>query len=142
MKIAIASDHAGVTYKKSIVVFLKAEGHEVKDFGTDTETSVDYADYAHPVAQAVENQGFDYGILLCGTANGMLMAANKHTGIRAGLAWNEEVAGIIRAHNNANIVGIPARFVTEQTALVIIEKFLNTSFEGGRHQNRINKIPC
>ncbi len=142
MKIAIAADHAGVAHKKSILEFLKAQGHEVKDFGTNSETSVDYADYAHPVAKVVENKEFNYGILICGTANGMLMTANKHQEIRAGLAWTEEVAGIIRAHNNANIIGIPARFVSVEAAIAMVNKFLNTEFEGGRHENRINKIPC
>jgi len=142
MKIAIAVDHAGVAHKKSTLEFLKAQGHEVKDFGTNSETSVDYADYAHPVAKVVENKEFNYGILICGTANGMLMTANKHQEIRAGLAWTEEVAGIIRAHNNANIIGIPARFVSVEAAIAMVNKFLNTEFEGGRHENRINKIPC
>jgi ribose 5-phosphate isomerase B len=142
MKIAIGADHAGVEFKKAIVDTLISGGHEVKDFGTDVETSVDYADYAHPVAAAVENATFDFGILLCGTSNGMLMTANKHRGIRAGLAWTEEVAGIIRQHNNANILGIPSRFVSKEVALAMVNKFLSTEFEGGRHQNRINKIPC
>ncbi len=142
MKIAIASDHAGVSHKKSIVEALKVQGHEVQDFGTNSEDSVDYADFAHPLSLGVENTEFDHGILICGTANGMLMAANKHQGIRAGLAWNEEVAGIIRLHNNANILGIPARFVGIDQAVAMVSKFLTTAFEGGRHQNRINKIPC
>jgi ribose 5-phosphate isomerase B len=142
MKIAIAADHAGVEYKKQIVEMLISKGYEVKDFGTNTEASVDYADYAHPLAKSVENQEFDFGILLCGTSNGMLMTANKHQGIRAGLAWTEEIAGIIRLHNNANILGVPARFVSIDVALAMVNKFLTTDFEGGRHQNRINKIPC
>lgn len=142
MKIAIAADHAGVAYKKLIVEMLQLEGNEVKDFGAFTETSVDYADFAHPLALAVENKEFDFGILLCGTSNGMLMTANKHQGIRAGLAWTEEIAGIIRLHNNANILGVPARFVSIEVALAMVKVFLATEFEGGRHQNRINKIPC
>lgn len=142
MKIAIGADHAGVTYKKALIEFLTQQGHEVKDFGTDSESSCDYADYAHPLALAVENASYEFGILICGTANGMLMTANKHKNIRAGLAWNEEIAGIVRAHNNANILGIPARFVGLDVAMAMVVKFLNTPFEGGRHQNRINKIPC
>lgn len=142
MKIAIASDHAGVQYKTAIIEFLSKQGHEVKNFGTDTEASCDYADFAHPLAISVENGQTEFGILICGTANGMLMTANKHKGIRAGLAWNEEIAGIVRAHNNANILGIPARFVGLDLAMAMIVKFMNTEFEGGRHENRIKKIPC
>jgi len=142
MKIAIASDHAGVAYKASIIELLASQGHEVQNFGTDSEASCDYADFAHPLSTAVENGSFEYGILICGTSNGMCMTANKHIGIRAGIAWTEEVAGIIRAHNNANILGIPARFVSLDLAHVMVKKFLNTTFEGGRHQTRIEKIPC
>jgi ribose 5-phosphate isomerase B len=142
MKIAIGADHAGVSYKNALIEFLTKQGHEVKDFGTNSEASCDYADFAHPLALAVENTSFEYGILICGTANGMLMTANKHKNIRAGLAWNEEIAGIVRAHNNANILGIPARFVGLDVAMAMVVKFLNTPFEGGRHQNRIDKIPC
>ena len=142
MKIAIAADHAGVDYKKSIKEYLENLGHDVRDFGTDSEVSCDYADFAHPLASAVEAKDCEYGILICGTSNGMCMTANKHQGIRAGIAWTEEVAGIIRAHNNANILGIPFRFVTLDLAIVMVTKFLNTTFEGGRHENRIKKIPC
>lgn len=142
MKIAIASDHAGVQYKTAIIEFLSKQGHEVKNFGTDSEASCDYADFAHPLASSVENGQTEFGILICGTANGMLMTANKHKGIRAGLAWNEEIAGIVRAHNNANILGIPARFVGLDLAMAMVVKFMNTEFEGGRHENRIKKIPC
>lgn len=142
MKIAIAADHAGFEYKKAIIQFLEKEGATVKDFGTNSETSCDYADFAHPLSAAVEDAQFDYGILICGTANGMLMTANKHQGIRAGLAWSSEIAQIIRMHNNANILGIPARFVSLEVAIEIVYKFLHTEFEGGRHQNRIEKIPC
>lgn len=142
MKIAIAADHAGYEYKKQLIDFLTQSGYTVKNFGTDSDASCDYADFAHPLAAAVDNKEFDYGILLCGTANGMLMTANKHQGIRAGLAWTPEISQIIRMHNDANILGIPARFVSLETAKEIIFKFLNTEFEGGRHLNRINKIPC
>ncbi len=142
MNIAIAADHAGISYKKAIVEFLGQQGHQVKDFGTNSEASCDYADFAHPLAVGIESGTFDFGILICGTANGMLMTANKHKGVRAGLAWNEEISGIIRAHNDANILGIPARFVGLDLALAMVVKFLNTDFEGGRHLTRINKIPC
>jgi ribose 5-phosphate isomerase B len=142
MRIAIASDHAGVQYKASIIEFLSKQGHQVKNFGTDTEASCDYADFAHPLSSAVEKGEFEYGILICGTSNGMCMTANKHQGIRAGIAWTEEIAGIIRAHNNANILGIPSRFVSINVALAMVSKFLSTAFEGGRHQTRIEKIPC
>lgn len=142
MKIAIAADHAGYEYKKQLIDFLTQSGYTVKNFGTDSDASCDYADFAHPLAAAVDNKEFDYGILLCGTANGMLMTANKHQGIRAGLAWTPEISQIIRMHNDANVLGIPARFVSLETAKEIIFKFLNTEFEGGRHLNRINKIPC
>lgn len=142
MKIAIAADHAGYEHKKSLIEFLTNQGHSVKDFGTNSAESCDYADYAHPLSVAIENNEFDYGILLCGTANGMLMTANKHQGIRAALAWNSEIAQIVRMHNHANIVGIPARFVSVETAKEIVYKFLHTDFEGGRHQRRIEKIPC
>jgi ribose 5-phosphate isomerase B len=142
MKIAIANDHAGVAFKQAIIKLLESKGHSVKNYGTDTEASCDYADYAHPLSSGVENGAFDYGILICGTANGMMMTANKHSNIRAGLAWTPEIAMIIRQHNNANILGIPARFVNIETALQMVNKFLETSFEGGRHQTRIEKIPC
>lgn len=142
MKIAIAADHAGFEYKNSIISFLTNQGYEVIDFGTDSTNSCDYPDYSHPCAVAVESNKCDFGILLCGTANGMTIVANKHAGIRAGLAWNEEVAGIIRAHNDANMIGIPARFVSLDMALSMITRFLNTPFEGGRHENRVKKIPC
>lgn len=142
MNIAIAADHAGIACKKAIVEFLAQQGHQVKDFGTNSEASCDYADFAHPLASGIESGAFDFGILICGTANGMLMTANKHQGIRAGLAWNEEIAGIIRAHNDANVLGIPARFVGLDLAMAMVVKFMNTNFEGGRHLLRINKIPC
>ena len=142
MKIAIAADHAGVELKANIIAFLTEKGYEIKNFGTDTTESCDYADFAHPLAIAVENGSYDFGILICGTSNGMCMTANKHTGIRAAVAWNEDIAEIVRAHNNANILGIPARFVNLDTALKMIDKFLTTAFEGGRHQKRIEKIPC
>jgi ribose 5-phosphate isomerase B len=142
MKIAIGADHAGYQLKDKLSVFLQSAGYEVMNFGTNNADSCDYADFAHPLALAVETGTFDFGILICGTANGMLMTANKHQGIRAGLAWNEEVASLIRQHNNANILGIPARFVSDETAIDMVKVFLKTPFEGGRHQKRLEKIPC
>lgn len=140
IKIAIGSDHAGFDYKEVLKDFL-AE-HEIKDFGTHSLDSVDYPDFAHPVASAVESGDFNYGILLCGSANGVAITANKHQGIRAGLCWENEVASLVRKHNDANILCIPARFVSEELAKEIATTFLNTGFEGGRHQNRVEKISC
>jgi ribose 5-phosphate isomerase B len=141
-KIAIGGDHAGFEYKAELIKVLTAEGYQVKDFGPFSNASCDYADFAHPVSQAVENKEFAYGILLCGSANGVAITANKHQGIRAGLAWNVEVASLIRQHNDANVLCIPARFTTLEQAIEIMNVFLTTEFEGGRHQLRIDKIPC
>lgn len=140
IKIAIGSDHAGFEYKEMLKDFLS--DYEVKDFGTHTLDSVDYPDFAHPLASAVENGEFTYGILLCGSANGVAITANKHQHIRAGLCWETEVASLVRKHNDANVLCIPARFVTKELAKEITTTFLNTEFEGGRHQNRIDKISC
>ncbi|PWK26789.1 ribose 5-phosphate isomerase B [Arcicella aurantiaca] len=141
-KIAIGGDHAGFEYKAELIKVLTAEGYEVKDFGPYSNASCDYADFAHPLASAVENQEFRCGILLCGSANGVAMTANKHQKIRAGLAWNVEVASLVRLHNDANVLCIPARFVTLEEAIEIMNVFLETDFEGGRHQLRIDKMPC
>ena len=141
-KIAIGGDHAGFEYKAEIVNYLQSKGYDVKDFGPYSTASCDYPDFAHPVASAVETKEFDLGILLCGSANGVAITANKHQGIRAGLAWNTEVANLVRLHNDANIVCVPARFVSIEEAYAIVDTFLNTEFEGGRHQLRVNKIPC
>jgi ribose 5-phosphate isomerase B len=141
-KIAIGGDHAGFEYKAELIKVLTAEGYQVKDFGPFSNASCDYADFAHPVSQAVENKEFFYGILLCGSANGVAITANKHQGIRAGLAWNVEVSSLIRQHNDANVLCIPARFTTLEEAIEIMNVFLTTEFEGGRHQLRIDKIPC
>jgi ribose 5-phosphate isomerase B len=141
-KIAIGGDHAGFEYKAELIKLLAAEGYEVKDFGPYNNASCDYADFAHPVAYAVENQEFKFGILLCGSANGVMITANKHQKIRAGLAWNTEVASLVRQHNDANVLGIPVRFVTLEEAIEITNVFLQTAFEGGRHQLRVDKIPC
>lgn len=140
MKIAIGADHAGFEYKEAITVFLNE--HEVKDFGTYSSDSVDYPDFAHPVSFAVENHEFDLGILICGSGNGIAITANKHQGIRAAICWNTELASLARKHNNANILCLPARFISIKEAQEITQTFLNTDFEGGRHQNRVNKISC
>jgi ribose 5-phosphate isomerase B len=140
--IALGADHAGIEYKNAIKAWLEAKGHQVKDFGTYTTDSVDYPDFAHPTATSVEQNESSFGILFCGSANGVAMTANKHAGIRAGLCWETEVAELVRLHNNANIICIPARFVALDLAKEMIEKFMTTSFEGGRHQNRVNKITC
>lgn len=140
--IAIGSDHAGFEYKEKLKTWLTTAGYTVKDYGTHSLDSVDYPDFAHPVASAVEKKEFDLGILLCGSANGVAITANKHQGIRAALCWTDEIASLARQHNNANIVCIPARFVTEEVAKKIAETFLNTAFEGGRHANRVGKISC
>lgn len=142
MKIAIGGDHAGFEYKEKLVSFLSKNGHEVKDFGPFSEASVDYPDFVHPVADSVESKTHDFGILICGSGNGVTMTANKHQGIRAALCWNEELAGLARQHNNANIICIPARFVDYSVAQGMTDTFLNKDFEGGRHQNRVNKISC
>jgi ribose 5-phosphate isomerase B len=140
LKIAIGADHAGYEYKEMLKPFL-AE-YEVKDFGTHGTASVDYPDFAHPVAKAVEDKEFDLGILICGSANGVAITANKHQHIRAALCWENEVAALARMHNNANIICIPARFVSEDLAKEMVTTFLNTEFEGGRHGNRVDKISC
>jgi ribose 5-phosphate isomerase B len=141
MNISIGNDHAGTEYKLAIVNYLEANGYSVNNYGTDTNDSVDYADFVHPVAEDVETGKATFGILICGSANGVAMTANKHQKIRAGLCWNKEIVHLIRSHNNANILCIPARFTAIQQALEMVDVFLNTEFEGGRHQKRIDKIP-
>jgi ribose 5-phosphate isomerase B len=140
--IAIGGDHAGFSYKEFIVEALQSNGLNVKDFGTYSAASVDYPDFAHPVANAVEQGEAACGILICGSANGVAISANKHQGIRAAICWMEELAQLARQHNNANVICIPARFVTQNEAQRMIELFLDTPFEGGRHQNRVAKIAC
>ncbi len=142
MKISIGNDHAGPDYKKAIVAFLTAKGHEVINHGTDTFDSVDYPDFAHPVAIDVETGKSDLGIVICGSGNGIAMTVNKHQGIRAALCWTKEISALARQHNNANVVSIPARFTSIQQAVEIVDTFLTTDFEGGRHQNRVDKISC
>ena len=140
MKIAIGSDHAGFKLKETVRKYLLEKGLEVKDFGTYNEDSVDYPDFAHPVANAVENKEVDFGIIMCGSGNGINMAANKHKGIRAALSWNAEIAKLARQHNDANILTLPGRFIEEAEALKAVDVFLETAFEGGRHQKRVEKI--
>ncbi|MBT2556480.1 ribose 5-phosphate isomerase B [Hymenobacter sp. ISL-91] len=142
MKLAIGSDHAGFDYKQMLLQWLRDNGYEVQDFGTHSADSVDYPDYVHPLATAVEGGEFALGLLLCGSANGVCITANKHQGIRAAIAWEPELAALARQHNNANVLCIPARFVSEEAARAITSQFLNTAFEGGRHQNRVDKIAC
>ena len=142
MTIAIGNDHAGTEYKFEIIKKLKAAGHEVLNFGTDTNDSMDYPDAIHPTADAVESGKATFGIILCGSGNGAQMTANKHQGVRAALCWNNELVTLTRQHNNSNILTIPARFVSLQQALGFVDLFLSTEFEGGRHANRVNKISC
>lgn len=142
MKIAIGNDHAGPEYKEKIITFLKNKEITVQNYGTDTEDSVDYPDFIHPVANAVSNNEVDFGIILCGSGNGACMTANKHQKVRAALCWTKEITALARQHNDANILGIPARFTSIQQALAMVETFINTDFEGGRHQKRVDKIPC
>jgi ribose 5-phosphate isomerase B len=140
-KIGFACDHAGFNLKNFLIEYLTAKGYETINFGTDSENSCDYADFAHPLAVAVENSICDIGISICGSGNGINMTVNKHAGIRSALCWNVEISELARLHNDANICALPARFISNDLAVQIVEKFLNTDFEGGRHINRINKIP-
>ncbi|WP_152735516.1 ribose 5-phosphate isomerase B [Marinifilum sp. N1E240] len=141
IKVAIACDHAGFQYKNKLVEFLSEKGYEVKDFGTNSEESMDYPDTAHPLALAVNDNEFDFGFTICGSGNGITMTANKHQKVRAALCWTSEIAELARTHNNANVCGIPARFISYDEAEEIADIFLKTEFEGGRHQKRIDKIP-
>lgn len=140
-KLTIGCDHAGFELKEKIKRQLQAN-YDVNDKGTFSSDSVDYPDFAHAVAGSIEKQESPFGILLCGSANGVAIAANKHKGVRAAICWNEEVSVLARQHNDANIICIPARFISEQTAYAMVDKFLNTSFEGGRHAKRRDKIDC
>ncbi|MBT8179957.1 MAG: ribose 5-phosphate isomerase B [Eudoraea sp.] len=142
MKISIGNDHAGTEYKLAIVGLLKSMSIEVVNHGTDGSDSVDYPDFIHPVASDVETERADLGIIICGSGNGASMTANKHQGIRAALCWNREIVALAREHNNANILSLPARFISLPQALEMVRTFLNTEFEGGRHERRIEKIPC
>jgi len=142
MKIAIGNDHAGTEYKLAIVGLLKSKGIVVNNYGTDGTDSVDYADFAHPVAEDVEHNIVDFGIVICGSGNGANMTTNKHQSVRSALCWNKEITALAREHNNANILSLPARFIALPQALEMVEIFLKTKFEGGRHERRIEKIAC
>jgi ribose 5-phosphate isomerase B len=142
LSFAVGGDHAGFDYKNDLIAFLEAKGISVQDYGTYSAESVDYPDFAHPVADAVEKGEVSFGLLLCGSANGVAITANKHQGIRSALCWTAEIAKLAREHNDANIVTIPARFISDEEAFAIVDIFFSTEFEGGRHQKRIEKIPC
>lgn len=142
MKIAIGNDHAGPDYKKAIVALLQSKGYEVNNYGTDTFDSVDFPDFGHLVALDVSEGKADFGIVICGSGNGIAMTANKHQKVRAALCWTKEIAALARQHNDANIISIPARFTSIVQAVDMVDTFLNTDFEGGRHTNRVNKIAC
>jgi ribose 5-phosphate isomerase B len=142
MKISIGNDHAGPDYKKAIFEMLHSKGYEISNYGTDTFDSVDYPDFGHPVAKDVYEGKADFGIVICGSGNGIAMTVNKHQNVRAALCWTKEIAQLARQHNDANIISIPARFTSIPQAVEIVEVFLNTAFEGGRHTNRVNKIDC
>ncbi|MFK8007504.1 MAG: ribose 5-phosphate isomerase B [Saprospiraceae bacterium] len=141
-KIAIGCDHGGFAYKDAIIALLISQDIEVFDFGTDSDASVDYPDFIHPVAENVENENVELGVILCGSGNGAAMSANKHQGVRAALCWTKELAALARQHNNANIISIPARFVSKELALEMVKTFISTDFEGGRHARRVEKISC
>ena len=142
MKISIGNDHAGPEYKKAIVEMLQSKGHEVTNYGIDSNESVDYPDFGHPVANDIQNSKADFGIVICGSGNGISMTVNKHKGVRAALCWNKEIATLARQHNDANIISIPARFTSIHQAVDMVDAFLNTAFEGGRHATRVDKIEC
>ena len=141
MTISIGNDHAGTDYKFAIMKHLEAKGYTVTNYGTDSNESVDYPDFVHPVANDVENKKVDFGIIICGSGNGANMTANKHQGIRSALCWTKEINALARQHNDANILSIPARYTALQQAIEMVDTFLETKFEGGRHQNRVDKIP-
>jgi ribose 5-phosphate isomerase B len=138
--ISIGSDHAGFQYKKDIIAMLEEQGYDVQDYGCHDESSVDYPDFAHPVAYDIDTNKIELGIVLCGSGNGVAITANKHPQVRCALAWNTETAALARSHNNANIISIPARYVSLPLAKEMVTIFLNTKFEGGRHQRRVEKI--
>ncbi|MDX2133949.1 MAG: ribose 5-phosphate isomerase B [Saprospiraceae bacterium] len=142
MKIAIGCDHAGFSVKDGLVAMLQRQGHMVQDFGTHSADSVDYPDFAHQVADAVEKGLADRGVVICGSGNGVAMTANKHQGIRCALCWTEEIAALARQHNDANVIAVPARFVPEILAQAMVRIFMSTDFEGGRHARRVGKIAC
>jgi len=140
--IYVANDHAGVELKEAVAKHLEANGYTVINLGTDTLDSVDYPDFAHPLAKAIEERKAQFGILICGSANGVCITANKHQNVRAALCWKNEIASLARQHNDANVLGLPARFITIEEGIEMVDTFLNTAFEGGRHQGRVDKIAC
>jgi len=140
MKIAIGGDHAGFSYKKEIKKYLEEKGHQLSDYGTNSLDSTDYPDYAHPLSESIENKTNEIGILICGSGNGVCMTANKHQQVRAALCWNTQIAFLSRLHNDANVICIPARFVALELAYEMVDMFLDTKFEAGRHERRVNKI--
>ena len=142
MKISIGNDHAGPDYKKAIVQYLEEKGYTIMNHGTDTFESVDYPDFGHEVAYDVQMKKADFGIVICGSGNGIAMTANKHQDVRAALCWMKEIAELARQHNDANVISIPARYTSIPQAVAMVETFLTTQFEGGRHANRVNKIAC
>ncbi len=142
MKIAIGCDHAGFSHKQPVLDFLAEKGHETLDFGTFSADSVDFPDFAHPVAEAVESKKADFGVVICGSGQGVAMTVNKHAGIRGALCWQPEIARLAREHNDANVIALPARFVSKNEAVEMVEIFLATDFEGGRHARRVAKIAC
>lgn len=142
MKISIGNDHAGTEYKNAIISYLEEDGHTVTNHGTDSENSVDYPDFVHPVADDISNNRSDFGIIICGSGNGANMTANKHQKVRSALCWTKEITELARQHNDANILSIPARYTSKQQAIEMVKTFLNTKFEGGRHKNRVEKIAC
>lgn len=142
MKISIGNDHAGTEYKFEVVSYLEEKGFTVINHGTDSEESVDYPDFVHPVAKDVSDGLVDFGIIICGSGNGANMTANKHQQVRSALCWTKEIAALARQHNDANVLSIPARYTSKQQAIGMVEVFLNTSFDGGRHKNRVDKIVC
>ncbi len=140
MTISIGCDHAGFDYKASVIALLQSKGIQVNDYGTHSAESVDYPDFVHPVAEDVLSGKADFGIVMCGSGNGVAMTANKYAGVRAALCWLPELASLARQHNNANVLAVPVRFISQETALQMVENFISTAFEGGRHANRVSKI--
>ena len=142
MKIAIGGDHAGFQYKERLIKFLEEQKHEVADFGPGSDDSVDYPDHVHPLAASIEKGENELGVLICGSGNGVAITANKHADIRAALCWTSELASLARQHNDANVICLPARFIAYEYAELLVKVFISTSFEGGRHQRRVDKISC
>ena len=140
--IPIGADHAGFELKKAIIKHLKEKGYELEDFGCYSEESIDYPDYGHPVAEKVNSNTTTLGIVICGSGNGINMTVNKHQGVRGALCWGVEIAKLARQHNNANVLALPARYLSTEEALLIVDAFFETEFEGGRHERRVNKITC